>query len=475
MREQLERMLKKRAPVGAMATEQTGRERLVCLAGHCTQQMVARCCDVFGLTLVCCSTLEEARRECDADASRTILVAALGTKPGVDTIFEADDSSTLLAHAKAAGMCTFVFSHTACRDRGTMDACISAGARAVVDSEAKLTKVLHACLWACDGSGREVQRTYRPVRDKLQRVRALRQHGQDASADGVHRMIARLTAQLRRLPEPLTRCESGRPRVRFACVSDTHGEHRQLELPADADVLVHAGDFLANYGHADEEDGLRDLERQLEDFRQWLQHECAHFKRVVLVAGNHDTLLDAGGGRHCGGRGAAARRKFLARLPESVVYLENEAAEVCGVRVWGGPFTACRKERLGKRYYSDGFERPAAQRRAAYEQAVGELDGVDVLVTHCPPRGVLSGPSADEELSRALSQLQRPPRFHVFGHDHDHVGVAYNERPNAGPSNAGPAEAAARVPAGTVSVNAAQQTALRLDPDGGGFALVFDV
>ena len=42
--------------------------------------------------------------------------------------------------------------------------------------------------------------------------------------------------------------------LRLICISDTHGQHRQLRLPA-GDVLIHGGD-LTRYGTLEE---LRDL------------------------------------------------------------------------------------------------------------------------------------------------------------------------------------------------------------------------
>jgi predicted phosphodiesterase len=34
------------------------------------------------------------------------------------------------------------------------------------------------------------------------------------------------------------------PPVRIVCISDTHGQHAKLSVPA-GDVLIHAGDFMA--------------------------------------------------------------------------------------------------------------------------------------------------------------------------------------------------------------------------------------
>jgi len=67
-----------------------------------------------------------------------------------------------------------------------------------------------------------------------------------------------------------------RPRLglRLVLISDTHGCHRRLTLPA-GDVLIHAGDFT-NMGH------LPDAK----DFNEWLGEQT--FTHKLCVFGNHE-------------------------------------------------------------------------------------------------------------------------------------------------------------------------------------------
>lgn len=45
--------------------------------------------------------------------------------------------------------------------------------------------------------------------------------------------------------------------------------------------------------------------------------------------------------------------------------------------------------------------------------------GVDILLTHTPPKGVLSDSvNGCEHLSRRIREMVHPPRFHLFGHEH---------------------------------------------------------
>ena len=47
--------------------------------------------------------------------------------------------------------------------------------------------------------------------------------------------------------------------VRIVCISDTHGQHAKLSVPA-GDVLIHAGDFMA----------FGDKPKEIVDFNHWL-------------------------------------------------------------------------------------------------------------------------------------------------------------------------------------------------------------
>ena len=253
----------------------------------------------------------------------------------------------------------------------------------------------------------------------------------------------RLIKQLASLQRPLCvtagHSISGKmacPRARVRCVhvSDTHNHHAELQLPA-GDCLIHTGDAVGNYGPS------HDIVKHFESYMRWLAHAAQKFERVVFVAGNHDTLLDA----KC--YDATAARRLVAALPKNVTYLENSGAtlQFSGARTlkfWGSPCTPSRRESLGKRYYSDAFERTNAFRHKLWETLPGD---VDVLLTHVPPTfgedlraeptygGVSLTSYGDMLLSARLNALASkdipgtPPRFHCFGHDHGGFGVAQND------------------------------------------------
>ena len=183
--------------------------------------------------------------------------------------------------------------------------------------------------------------------------------------------------------------------MRLVCISDTHGDHETVELPA-GDVLVHAGDVTA---HGTELDWLR--------FVEWLGGR--DFAHRLFVAGNHDRFAEAFPER-------AAR---LAR-EAGVVLLGDSGCRIDGVSFWGSPITP--------RFLDWSFMRdpgPDIERHWAMIPP-----GTDVLVTHGPPLGILDEvgrPQGASEhvgcpaLARRVDELR--PALHLFGHIHEAHGA----------------------------------------------------
>ena len=99
--------------------------------------------------------------------------------------------------------------------------------------------------------------------------------------------------------------------LRLVCLSDTHGRHAELDVPA-GDVLVHSGDFTA-----------RGREREVADFGAWLATQ-PHAHKLV-VAGNHDFLFET----------EPARARALLG---NATYLQDGLLELDGLRLWGSPW-----------------------------------------------------------------------------------------------------------------------------------------
>ena len=174
----------------------------------------------------------------------------------------------------------------------------------------------------------------------------------------------------------------------FALLSDTHGRHRQVEVP-EADVLIHAGDFTRSGGLGD-----------VEEFDDWLAG-LPHPTKIV-VAGNCDGCCEMN-------PEAVRRRLTQAR------YVQDESIEVDGLTVWGSPWQPV--------FLNMSFN---LERGEALAEKWAEMpDEIDILVTHGPPRGILDETSrgevvGDRELLARVTEVR--PKLHVFGHVHESSG-----------------------------------------------------
>lgn len=176
--------------------------------------------------------------------------------------------------------------------------------------------------------------------------------------------------------------------MRIVCLSDTHDLHGQLEVP-DGDLLLHAGDAT-----------MSGTPQQIEEFDAWLARQPHRHK--VVIAGNHDW----------GFQRTPARARSLLR---HATYLEDSLAEVAGLRIWGAPWQPW--------FYDWAFNLARGPQIAAKWALIP--DGIDVLITHGPPLGILDRTSRGDAVGCAdlLAALVRVrPRLHVFGHIHEAYG-----------------------------------------------------
>jgi predicted phosphodiesterase len=176
--------------------------------------------------------------------------------------------------------------------------------------------------------------------------------------------------------------------MRIVCLSDTHNLHDRIHVP-EGDLLLHAGDAT-----------LRGTAGEVSAFFDWLAGRPHRHK--VFVAGNHDFLFE--------------REPALARsLVHGAVYLEDAAAEIEGLRIWGSPWQPW--------FHDWAFN---LQRGVALRDKWDLIpSGIDVLVTHGPPHGVLDRIDRGELVGCAdllEAALRIRPRVHLFGHIHEGYG-----------------------------------------------------
>jgi Icc-related predicted phosphoesterase len=171
-------------------------------------------------------------------------------------------------------------------------------------------------------------------------------------------------------------------------ISDTHDLHREVDVPP-CDILIHAGDFTMDSRSAE----------KLLDFDDWLAELPPTFR--IVVPGNHDFVVED-----------SARRQLIT----NATLLVNEGIEIMGLKIWGSPVTPL---------FGEAFGVVSDNRRAKLYSKIP--DDTDILVTHCPPYGILDQtPGSDyhagcQQLLGAVRRVK--PMLHVFGHVHGSYGT----------------------------------------------------
>lgn len=200
--------------------------------------------------------------------------------------------------------------------------------------------------------------------------------------------------------------------VRVVVVSDTHGQHKQVEVPP-GDLLVHCGDWTRSSSSPSI--------AEYRGFAAWLAAQ-PHAAKVV-VAGNKEVYMDTATCTRHRQRPLAEVLKVQALLleAEGVTYLQDSGYQFAKdgqlLAVWASPWTA-RNGGPGK-----AFQLEAGELAERWEQVP---EGVDILVTHSPAQGRLDrteqGVAAGCPGLRELVDRARP-LLHLCGHIHEGRGV----------------------------------------------------
>lgn len=186
--------------------------------------------------------------------------------------------------------------------------------------------------------------------------------------------------------------------LRLVALSDTHLRHIRHEIHVPpGDILIHAGDAM-----------IEGTELEAQAFFQWFG--ALPHRHKVYIAGNHDWIFQ--------------KDPELARslVPAGVTYLEDSEAVVAGLRFYGSPWSP--------EFMDWAFNLPRGPKLRDKWKRIPT--GLDVLVTHTPPKYTLDRVIGrpDEYLGCAdLRQAveQKKPRVHVFGHIHTGHGTMERE------------------------------------------------
>ena len=183
--------------------------------------------------------------------------------------------------------------------------------------------------------------------------------------------------------------------ITIGMISDTHG-HYEPTLLGDLDLFLHAGDLCKNKGNEQEFIAAVD----------WISTVKA--KHKIVIGGNHDCFLQKS-------RGQAERMLDDA----GILYLQDRLVEINGLKIYGSPWTEAR--------YDFSFELP----EEGLVKKWGNIPlGVDILVTHSPPLGILDqiGPDDRQGSGSLLHRVfEVKPLLHLFGHIHEAYGYCKND------------------------------------------------
>lgn len=178
------------------------------------------------------------------------------------------------------------------------------------------------------------------------------------------------------------------------CIADLHGHTPRMP---GGEVLLLAGDYTAS-----------NKQEQWLVFFEWIKG--LPYDHIVLIAGNHDGLLHSL-------MQSEAVKEVLEEA--SVHYLCDSMVEINGMKIWGSPWTPVF-DRVNPR--TKAFMKPDNDLDGHFEKIP---EGIDVLLTHGPPKGGLDQNEHGEHcgsLSLSYHMVRAKPKIHVFGHIHEQAG-----------------------------------------------------
>lgn len=183
--------------------------------------------------------------------------------------------------------------------------------------------------------------------------------------------------------------------MKITCFSDTHTYHNNVKLLA-GDIAIFSGDCMSS--------GYN--EKELIDFLYWYNNQ--EFKYKIMVAGNHDRYIQ---------NFSKSFKELLSYYP-SIIYLEDSAVEIEGIKIYGTPHQ--------KYFYKWAFNNSEEKLKELFNLIP---EDVEILVSHAPSYGVLdwlqSGQRVGEETLKNRIEKLNNLKFHIFGHIHEAYGIAH--------------------------------------------------
>jgi len=184
--------------------------------------------------------------------------------------------------------------------------------------------------------------------------------------------------------------------MKILAVSDFHGYLPPINHVPDSDLMIIAGDVTPVWNH------------EIPFQKAWLKNEFSEWLKnldrpVIGIAGNHDFY-------------AMRNPGFMAELPWT--YLQDEATEFNGLKIWGSPWVT--------RLTGWAF----CTTEDVMGDKIDQMDkDIDILVSHAPPYGIGDAVKFTKEhvgstmlANRLMFQEWPNLKSVVFGHIHEGFG-----------------------------------------------------
>ena len=155
--------------------------------------------------------------------------------------------------------------------------------------------------------------------------------------------------------------------------SDTHGNHRALQVPENVDIVICAGDAVEDNLVGDEYD----------DFIEWFSSIPCKWK--IFVSGNHELSFELG----------QAERIIQKMTDKGITVLEDAIEDCDDVIIASISGNSCISDE----------DMPK---------------DIDIVVTHYPPFGILDENMGSVNILDFI--LKAKPKYHLFGHIHSTAG-----------------------------------------------------
>lgn len=180
--------------------------------------------------------------------------------------------------------------------------------------------------------------------------------------------------------------------------------HKQVSIP-DGDVLVHCGDFT-----------WKGRPQEIQSFNDWLGTLPFKKSNILVCAGNHDMMLEDDPER-------------AEAMLTNCTYLKDSGTTIDGISFYGSPWQPVFHN------WAFNLERGSEEMKAVWAKIP---TGVDVLITHAPPNGVMDLCSDHLDRTKLVNvgcKILRDevfnrvkPKVHCFGHIHSGYGQLSNDQ-----------------------------------------------